>query len=90
MDSNSALQSSLNITQSSDALYEAGFDDEYGTDDVAEMTETWVNERNSPEILPYRKRLVEDLMELIEHQASPTHLTYVALVSAAHSLIRWV
>jgi GINS complex subunit 4 len=66
----STLHSSINITQSSNALYEAEFDDEFATDDVAEMTQIWINERNSPEILPYRKRIVDDLIELIEHQAS--------------------
>ncbi|KAG2179375.1 hypothetical protein INT44_006221 [Umbelopsis vinacea] len=68
MDNNSTLNSSIHITQSSDAFYETGLDDEFATDDVAEMTQIWINERNSPEILPYRRRLVEDLTELIEHQ----------------------
>ncbi|KAI8578840.1 hypothetical protein K450DRAFT_244783 [Umbelopsis ramanniana AG] len=68
MDNNSTLNSSIHITQSSEALYETGLDDEFATDDVAEMTQIWINERNSPEILPYRRRLVEDLTELIEHQ----------------------
>lgn len=72
MDNHSSLSSSINITQSSNALYEATFDDELNTDDVAELTEIWINERNCPEILPYKKRLIEDLMELIEHQASVT------------------
>jgi GINS complex subunit 4 len=70
MDNHSSLNSSINITQSSNALYEATFGDELNTDDVAELTEIWINERNCPEILPYKKRLIEDLMELIEHQAS--------------------
>ncbi|KAG2179946.1 hypothetical protein INT43_003733 [Umbelopsis isabellina] len=72
MDNHSSLSSSINITQSSNALYEATFDDELNTDDVAELTEIWINERNCPEILPYKKRLIEDLMELIEHQARTT------------------
>jgi GINS complex subunit 4 len=70
MDNNSTLNSSIHITQASDALYETGLDDEFVTDDVAEMTQIWINERNSPEVLPYRRRLVEDLTELIEHQVS--------------------
>lgn len=70
MDNNSTFNSSIHITQASDALYETGLEDEFVTDDVAEMTQIWINERNSPEVLPYRRRLVEDLTELVEHQVS--------------------
>jgi hypothetical protein len=37
---------------------------------VKELIVVWMNERNSPEMLPYRNDLVDSLTKAVEHQAS--------------------
>ncbi|CEG81224.1 hypothetical protein RMATCC62417_15449 [Rhizopus microsporus] len=37
---------------------------------VKELIIVWMNERNSPEMLPYRNDLVDSLTKAVEHQAS--------------------
>lgn len=39
-------------------------------DTVANLTQAWINERNSPELLPYKRYLVEPLLKAIEDQVS--------------------
>lgn len=35
---------------------------------IPQLTQMWMNERNSPELLPYERALVEPLIEAIEDQ----------------------
>ncbi|CDS08152.1 hypothetical protein LRAMOSA02100 [Lichtheimia ramosa] len=37
-------------------------------DTVANLTQAWINERNAPELLPYKRYLVEPLLKAIEDQ----------------------
>lgn len=39
-------------------------------DTVANLTQAWINERNAPELLPYKRYLVEPLLKAIEDQVS--------------------
>jgi hypothetical protein len=39
-----------------------------GLDKVGLLTQAWINERNSPDMLAYRRSLVEPLIETLENQ----------------------
>lgn len=39
-------------------------------EDIAKLRDALWNEKASPEILPFEEGIVEDLMELVEHQVS--------------------
>ncbi|KAI8328015.1 hypothetical protein BC941DRAFT_445808 [Chlamydoabsidia padenii] len=43
-----------------------------GTDEdsIVILTRLWMNERNAPELLPYQKHLIDNLIEMIEAQAN--------------------
>ncbi|ORX46805.1 GINS complex, Sld5 component [Hesseltinella vesiculosa] len=60
-------ESSFSMTQAN-ALH-ARLSDDALEDNVLELTKVWMNERNAPELLPYRKQLVDFLIERIEDQA---------------------
>lgn len=60
---------------------------------VKELIVVWMNERNSPEMLPYRNDLVDSLTKAVEHQAScfssSPFITYTCCCSLKKFLSKW-
>ncbi|KAJ3119422.1 DNA replication complex GINS protein SLD5 [Nowakowskiella sp. JEL0407] len=59
--------------QTNDAVMDFAFEDdqddeEYSNDDVKNLIRAWICERCAPEILPYKKHLLDNLLEMIEVQ----------------------
>ncbi|SAM07532.1 hypothetical protein [Absidia glauca] len=49
--------------------------DSSNEDSVVILTRLWMNERNAPELLPYQKQLIDNLIEMIEDQAMMDEMT---------------
>ncbi|KAI8390965.1 uncharacterized protein BYT42DRAFT_542599 [Radiomyces spectabilis] len=61
---------SFNISQDDRLFAQAGKDPiRYDRDNpVLMITQAWIDERNAPELLPYKRHIVETLIELLEQQ----------------------
>ncbi|EIE76544.1 hypothetical protein RO3G_01248 [Rhizopus delemar RA 99-880] len=66
LESNQIEESSFLHTQ--DDIFNLAGALSYG-DQVAELTKVWMDERNAPEVLKYRRDLVESLLDAVEKQS---------------------
>ncbi|KAG0168477.1 hypothetical protein DFQ28_011571 [Apophysomyces sp. BC1034] len=58
---------SFNISQN-DALFAQAGTRYFSSDAVADLTQAWIDERSAPELLPYKRFLVESLIDQLEDQ----------------------
>lgn len=87
LESNQIEESSFLHTQ--DDIFNLAGALSYG-DQVAELTKVWMDERNAPEVLKYRRDLVESLLDAVEKQVNVTNrfIYYNELTDRINSLKR--
>ncbi|KND01198.1 DNA replication protein SLD5 [Spizellomyces punctatus DAOM BR117] len=63
------LTDSMELDTDDFLLSSDGESTSYFNDDVKALTQSWINERCAPEILPYQEHLVNNLLEMLNAQA---------------------